>query len=167
MGPAQPCGSIPVFQGTGLGSDSLPLSHALTPPSDVWRLLLYPESDSNRSPSLPCFEHLFPSHSVIHHFPSCLLRFLSVFLIHTNTHSNMTSTPSSFPLPEIFSSVYSPKLYLPNTVKLELQRLCSALSHPIWKSCFFPCGPGILFTGDSRAGNGAHNVLKMMHMLCI
>lgn len=34
--------------------------------------------------------------------------------------------------------------------------LCSALSHPIWKSCFFPCGPGVLFTGDSRAGNGAH-----------
>lgn len=126
MGPAQPCGSIHVFQGTGLGKDSLPLSHALTP-ANVWRLPLYPESDSNRSPSLPRSEHLSPPLILLFIISSVVCYASSLCL--SNTHSNMTSNPSSFPPPGTFSSVYSSKLHFPNKVKLPLQRLCAQLFH--------------------------------------
>lgn len=89
--------------------------------------------------------------------------FLSSSCIHPHHCSAYTTTP---PLPflpslhqEHFCSVYSPKLQLPNKVKPNRRSLGSELSHPIWKSCFFPCGPGVLFTGDSRAGNGTGHCL--------
>lgn len=66
---------------------------------------------------------------------------LSVFLIHTNTHSKMTSIPSSFPPPGTFSSVYSPKLHFPNKVKLQLQRLCAQLFHTQYGS---PASPHVV-----------------------
>lgn len=84
---------------------------------------LHPESDSNRSPSLPWFQLLFPSSCCYSSFP------LSVFLRHTNIHSNMAGTPSSFPPPGTSSSVYSPKLHFPNKVKLQLQRLRAQRFH--------------------------------------
>lgn len=59
---------------------------------------------------------------------SPLVYYASSFSL-SNTHLNMTSTPSSFPPPGTFSSVYSPKLHFPNKVKLQLQWLCAQLFH--------------------------------------
>lgn len=98
----------PCIPGNRGGEGQQPLSHALTPDSGVWRLLLYPDS-SWSLPSLPWCQLLLLSNSIIHHFPTCLLRFLPL-LIRTNTRSSRTTTPSSFPPPGTFSSVYSPKL---------------------------------------------------------
>ena len=70
--------------------------------------------------------------------------------INTQTH---TCTPSLFQEHKNIS-VYSPKLLLPNKVKPNPRCLGLPLSHPIWKSCFFPCGSAVVFTRDLNTGRG-------------
>lgn len=160
VGPAQPCGSIRVFQGTGLG-EGQPAS-VTCPLSCLW--CLETTQSHRRCPDL----NISSSLALLFIISPLVCSASSLCLSNAHKHTlkhEQHPPPPSFPPPGTFSSVYSPKLHFPNKVKVQLQRLCAQLlSHPIWKSCFFPCGPGVLFTGDSRAGNGAPNVLRMMHM---
>lgn len=141
-----------------------------------------PQTQSQIATGAPTL--LIVSSSSPHHPPRCLLIYTlidvsrlsrphsithpppppNIFLFSPRLPSPSSSSPASFFLPlhqERFCSVYSPKLRLPNKVKPNPTSPASALSHPIWKSCFFPCGPGVLFTGDSRAGSA---VLMDTHM---
>lgn len=108
-----------------------------------------------------CEQLLHRSHPIIHPSHRCLfLQYLllssAIFFTLLISHLSPSLPPASLlSLHQAhFCSVYSPKLQLPNKVKPNPSSLGSTLSHPIWKSCFFPCGSGVLFTGDSCAGNG-------------
>lgn len=166
------CTLIPRDQGKEITRLFIPFS---PPPSDVVKHTTDPDSDSSRrstlviissfwSTSIPAvlsssqwlmWAVVAPPRSITHPLYRCLfspVSSLSSSSIPPHHCAAFLLSLLSSLQQEHFCSVYSPKHRLPNKVKPRLSAPGSTLSHPIWKSYFFPRGPGELFTGDGADG---------------